>query len=41
MLCRGAVQELVKIVKVKNIRQSDIKVKKNCHYLILINGKIN
>jgi hypothetical protein len=28
MLRRGAIQELVKVVKVKSIRQSDIKVKK-------------
>jgi hypothetical protein len=28
MLRRGAIQELVKVVKVKSIRQSNIKVKK-------------
>jgi hypothetical protein len=28
MLRRGAVWELVKVIKVKSVRQSDIKVKK-------------
>jgi hypothetical protein len=28
MLRRGAMQELIKVIKVKSIRQSDIKVRK-------------